>query len=247
MQKIIFALIILTALLILFGPEVVPDDFQLSKISDSVKNSDVIIIFNSGGWGNTPLEKAEDFMPIITGIQSTLNDWGYKSVVIPYTRTRTDFLGKIAAIREFFNRFEYSSNNLAEKIETIGKSFPDKKIIIAGLSSGGTVVTRTYEKISGDMNDSVVAIAAGTPFWTEKSESDNILQLDNNGKDTLVAGDAELLFFSLFETPFKWLKAKITGKNLSFWKSFHALGHDYYWQSSEVSPRIITFLNAKIR
>jgi len=247
MQKIIFSLIILVTLIILLGPEVVPDDFQLSKISDSVKNSDVIIIFNSGGWGNTPLEKAKDFTPIIDGIQATLNDWGYKSVVIPYTRTKTDFLGKVAAVREFFNRFEHSSDNLAEKIEILGESFPDKKIIIAGLSSGGTFVSKTYEKISGDMKDSVVAIAAGTPFWTEKPESDNVLQLDNDGKDTLVVGNAESLFLSLFETPFKWLKAKITGNNLSFWKAFHASGHDYCWQSSEVSHRIIAFLNAKIK
>lgn len=247
MQKIIFVSIILVALIVIFGPEVAPEDFQLAKISDSIKNSDVIIIFNSGGWGNTPMEKAEDFAPIIAGIQATLNDWGYESVVIPYNRTKNDFLGRIAAIREFFNRFEYSSNNLAEKIEIISRSFPDKKIIIAGLSSGGAFVSKTYEKISGEMKSSVLAITAGTPFWTKNPDSDNILQLDNDGKDTLAVGDAPSLFLALFETPLKWIKAKITGSNLSFWKAFHASGHDYYWQSSEVSPRIIAFLNAKIR
>ncbi|MDD2696746.1 MAG: hypothetical protein PHE52_01135 [Candidatus Pacebacteria bacterium] len=247
MQKIILISIVLLGLVVLFGPEAVPDDFQLPEILDSTRNSDVIIIFNSGGWGNTPPENAEDFTPIIEGIQKTLNDWGYKSVVIPYTRTKNDFLGKITAIREFFNRFEHSSDNLADKIETLGESFPDKKIIIAGLSSGGTFVNKTYEKISGEMKDSVLAITAGTPFWTENQDSDNILQLDNNGKDTLAIGDADSLFLSLFETPFKWIKAKISGKNLSFWKAFHASGHDYYWPSPEVSPKIITFLYAKIR
>ncbi len=46
--------------------------------------TDVIIIFNSGGWGNTPLEKAEDFATIIRGIQETLNQWGYNSIVVSY-------------------------------------------------------------------------------------------------------------------------------------------------------------------
>jgi pimeloyl-ACP methyl ester carboxylesterase len=148
-------LIILCGLFFLFGPEVIPENFQPQEILNVAKDNDVIIIFNSGGWGNTPLEKAEDFAPVIEGIQETLNKWGYRSMIIPYTRTRDDFLGKIAGAKEFFNSFQNSSENLAKEIEFLVKNFPDKKIIIAGLSSGGAFVTETYEKISQDLKGSV--------------------------------------------------------------------------------------------
>ena len=60
MKKVIFISIILVSLFFLLGPEVIHTDFQPQEILDAV-DSDVIIIFNSGGWGDTPLKEAEDF------------------------------------------------------------------------------------------------------------------------------------------------------------------------------------------
>ncbi|MDP1538928.1 MAG: hypothetical protein Q8M00_02755 [bacterium] len=232
-KYLFFSLVILGCLFFLFGPKVIPDNFQPQEILETAKNSDVIIIFNSGGWGNTPLEKAEDFAPIIGGMQQTLNEWGYKSVVIPYARTKDNFWGRITGAKEFFNSFRNSSKDLAKEVELLGKKFPDKKIIVAGLSSGGTFVNETIKKISNTVQNSVYAITAGTPFWTEKLKSENILQLDNNGKDTLAIGEVKSLLLSLIKAPF-------TGK-------FYAPGHDYSWSSLEVSSQIVTFLENKLR
>lgn len=76
LKKVILPLIIIGGLFFLLGPEVIPDNLYPQEILEKAKNSDIIIIFNSGGWGNTPLEKAEDFGPIIEEIQKTLNKWG---------------------------------------------------------------------------------------------------------------------------------------------------------------------------
>jgi hypothetical protein len=233
MKEIIITLVILIGLFFLFGPEVIPDNFQLKEITDTVTNSDIVIIFNSGGWGNTPLEKAEDFAPIIEGIQETLNEWGYKSVVIPYARTKDNLFGKMTGMREFFNSFQNSSEDLADRIEFLSKNLPDKKFIIAGLSNGAAFVNETHGKISEEVKNSVYTIAAGTPFWTETIDSDNILQLDNNGKDSLAKGDVKSLLLSLIEVPFS--------------KAFYAPGHAYLWSSSEISSQIITFLEDKFR
>ncbi|MBL7142278.1 MAG: hypothetical protein ISS83_01240 [Candidatus Pacebacteria bacterium] len=247
MKKFIYLFVIFIGLFILFGPEVMPNNFQPQEALALSQNSDVIIIFNPGGWGNVPLGEADDFAPIIEKIQQTFDQWGYSTVVIPYVRTKDDLLGKVSGLRELSNNFKNSSKDLAEKIEEINKVFPDKKIIITGLSIGGAFVTKTYENISEEIKDSVFAIAVGTPFWADNFETDNIIQVDNEGKDSLVGGQVSPLFFSLIESPFKWLAAKINGQYLSLSRAFQAPGHNYFWESPEVGPKIVSFLSDKFR
>ena len=245
-------LVILGSLFFLFGPEVFPEPPTNVLVGDqellnSAAQNDVIIIFNSGGWGNTPLEEAEDFAPIIEKITETLNEWGYNSLVIPYTRTKDDLSGKITGTRDFLNSFQTSSEILAEKVNFLTENLPDKKIIMAGLSAGGALVDETMERISGGTRNSVYAITAGIPFWEETLNSENILQLNNNGRDSLAAGDIKSLIFSLIKAPFKWISSKINGQNLPFSQALQAPGHDYLWSSPEVGPQIVSFLENKIR
>ena len=250
MRKIKYLIIFLVALgslFFLFGPEVFPENYQFQEFLDLAAQNDVIIIFNSGGWGNTPLEEAKDFALITEGIEKTLKDFGYNSLVIPYIRTKDNFLGKIAGARDFLNSFQTSSEILAEKVNFLTENLPDKKIIIAGLSAGGALVDQTYEKISEEAKNSVYAIAAGIPFWQETFESENILLLDNNGKDTLSAGEIKSLISALVKAPFKWISSKINGDDLTFSQVLQAPGHDYLWDSPEVGLQIVTFLENKIR
>ena len=244
-KRFIFFLVILCGLFFLFGPEVNPENLQPQELLNLATQNDVIIIFNSGGWGNTPLEKAEDFAPIIEEIEKTLKDWGYNSLVIPYIRTKDDFLGKITGAKDFLSSFKSSSEILAEKVEFLVEQFPDKKIIMAGFSSGAALVDETIEEISE--NSQIYAIEVGTPFWAESFESENILQLNNNGKDSLSAGEIRTLLFTLIKAPVKWISSKVSGQNLPFSQAFHAPGHDYFWSSPEVGPQIVTFLENKIR
>ena len=237
--------VVLGGLFFLFGPEVLPENFQPQEILEIAENNDVIIIFNSGGWGNTPLEEAEDFAPIVKGIQETLKEWGYNSLVIPYTRTKNDLSGKITGARDFLSSFKSSSEVLAEKVEFLNKNLPDKKIIIAGLSAGGALVDETLEKVSQE--GQVYAVAAGVPFWHDNFESENILLLDNNGKDALAKGELKSLVLSLVKAPVKWISSKINCQNLPFSQALHASGHDYFWDSPEVGPQIVTFLEDKFR
>jgi len=240
-------LIILAGLFFLFGPEIIPENFSPQEILSSVENNDVIIIFNSGGWGNTPLGKAQDFAPIIDGIQRTLSERGYNSVVIPFDRTKNTFLGKMSGTKDFLNSFDFSSEILAKDLEFLTENLPDKKIILAGLSAGGAFTNKTMEKIPDKTKNSVYAIAAGMPFWSEPCPSENILFLDNNGKDALSEGELKSLVPSLIKAPFRWILSKINGQNFTFSQAFHASGHDYYWSSSGVGSPIVTFLENKFR
>ena len=247
LKYFILILIISGSLFFLFGPGVIPEDFQTKEILDSLSDNDVIIIFNSGGWGDTPLEEAEDFAPIIEGIQKTLDDFGYNSVVIPYIRTKNTFLGKITGAKEFLNSFNFSSEILAKNLEFLDENLPDKKIIMAGLSVGGDFVDETMEKISDKTKNSVYAITVGVPFWADTLDSENILHLDNNGKDSLVEGNAKPLLLTLIKAPFKWISSKITGQDLSFSQAIQVPGHEYPWSSPEINSQIISFLENKFR
>jgi len=244
-KHLILVVIILSGLLFLFAPEVVPENYQFQNTLNLTTQKDVIIIFNSGGWGNTPLEKAEDSAPIIEGIEKTLKDLGYNSLVIPYIRTKDDFFGEITGARDFLTSFKSSSEILAEKVEFLAEQFPDKKIIMAGLSSGAALVDGTIEEISE--NSQIYAIEVGAPFWEETFESENILQLNNNGKDTLAAGEIKTLIFSLAKAPSKWIISKLNGQNLTFSQAVQAPGHEYFWDSPEVGPQIVTFLEDKFK
>jgi pimeloyl-ACP methyl ester carboxylesterase len=248
MGKVKYSVVIIIisgGLFFLFCPKVVPNNLQPQEILNVVQSSDVIIFFNSGGWGNTPFEKAEDFGPIVKEIQATLEDWGYDSVVIPYNRTKNSFLGKVDGARDFLNYFESSSNVLAGEIEFLTEKLPEKKIIVAGLSAGGAFVTKTYDKISERAKDSILTIAAGTPFWLKSSDSQNILQLDNDGKDSLSRGEIKALLLSLVEPPIKWISARISGEKVPLSLITNQfVGHYYDWETA--SPEIISFLEEKM-
>lgn len=245
LKTITTVLVIIGGAVFIFTPNIVPENFPAQQVLSMASDSDVIIIFNSGGWGNTPLEKAEDFAPIINGIQETLKSWGYDSIVVPYNRTKNGFLGKVSSSRDFLTSFDFSSENLAKEVDFLAEKLPGKKIILAGLSNGSTLANKTYEKISENARDSVYAVAAGAPFWVEPVKSENVLLVSNGGKDTLAKGEIGSLLVELFKTPFKWVLSKINGQNLTISQAAHADGHDYSWSSSEINSQITGFLGAR--
>ena len=195
-------------------PETTPGPADEKALLDTAASKDVIIVFNSGGWGNTSREEAADFAPILAGIQETLAQSGFSSVVTPFVRTSSGLLAKMADFKDIIYSFKYSSEVLAGEVESVIDNYPDKQVIIAGLSNGGGL-TQGAMKMLAD-KPGVYGIVVGVPWWYGSFNSDSILRLDNNGKDTLAAGDYKLLALAVIEAPFKWILAKIQGQKLSF-------------------------------
>lgn len=248
MKKIkypIFISIIILILFFFFWFDALPENAQLKEVISSHLNEDVVIIFNSGGWGDTPPEKAEDLTPIVDGVEKTLSEKGYKSIVIPYERTKNGFLAKIRGTREMFGYFQSQSDELAGGVKTFLENNPGKKIIMVGLSNGASFVDETMKKLDNFQN-SVLAIEIGPPFWQKKMNSENILRLDNGDQDSLTKGDVKTLLPTLLKAFPKWFLAKITSSNLSFSRAFSFPEHKYSWESPGVSYSIDSFLDRKV-
>jgi hypothetical protein len=210
------------------------------KLRDLIASKDVVIYFNSGGWGNTPLEEATDFTPVLYGMRDTLARQGYSTAIIPFERTASGFSGKIIDIKDFLVSFKYSGAALANEVKFIDVNFPGKKVIILGLSNGGALTERAMQETL-DIS-SVYAIVAGVPKWYQSYSSDRILILTNSGMDQYSAGNIGSLAVAVIKAPFKWLHAKIEQRSLNFARAIEIPGHEYPWTSDEVGAPVVNFI-----
>ncbi len=244
-KYLIYSLVFLGGLFFLLAPEVLPSNAQLKEVFSLPPEDDIIVVFNSGGWGNTPLNEAQDFSPIIQGIQDTVSQWGYSSIVVPYERTEDSFLGKISGAKETFQLFRKQAESFSQDINDFLRRNPGKKIIIAGLCNGGIFTNRVMENISNGIEDRVYAVEVGVPFWEKTSNSDNILIVNNAEEDPLSRGEAKTLFSTFFKGMSKWSLAQISGENAGIAQFFYMPGHQYSWP--EVQPEVVSFLERKLR
>lgn len=212
-------------------------------LADSAQNNNVIIVFNSGGFGTVKPERAWDFQPLINGIQATLQDLGYSVGVVPYYRTEDSLLGKAAYTKEMIFNFPKESTYLATELEKFVELNPQKTVILAGLSNGATFVEATMEKIDC-CNDKIFSVEFGSPFWSKKQSRNNILYLNNDGKDSLSNGNVLALSWSIIKAPFIMSYTKIVGDPISFPEAMSVPGHQYYW--AEVKPQVSEFFNRNL-
>jgi len=221
------------------SPTRLPEN-QGAKLEKAAAEKDILILFNGGGWGDTPLEQADDFTPILNGIKDTLSEFGLKSEIIPYTRTLKGAAGRLAGIKEQLNSFTNNSDILRRDVfETLQKS-PSVKILIAGHSTGGGLVSRGMRRMANLKN--VYAITVGTPGWFDNYRSANSLVLNNNFRDPLVSGRVFSIAKAVILTPYVWIKAKIKGEKLSLPLALMIPDHQYEWDSAEVRLPIKSFL-----
>ncbi len=212
------------------------------KLITAGQESEVVLIFNSGGWGTTPFESAIDFNPIINEIKELIENQGLRVSIVEYYRTRENIIGKIGSIREIIRGFPSSSKSFAMVVEDFLEDNPDKMVIIAGLSNGASFANSAIEKISNN-EENVISIEVGTPFWKSKTEGENILEIKNQD-DILANGQIGSLIFSLFRAPFVWTYENIRGNHISFSEAMNISGHNYHWE--EVKEEISFFIEERI-
>jgi hypothetical protein len=203
------------------------------------ENSDVVIVFNSGGWGTVPFDQAFDFNPIINETKKLIEGKNYKVSIVQYYRTKENFFAKLASLREILFNFPDSSKLFANRIDEFLEKNPDDKIVMAGLSNGASFIDAAMEDLK-DKKENVWAIELGAPFWKKNIKSENIISF-NNQADILANGKLGQIIFSLIKTPFVWGYNNISGNRISMTQAMHVDGHDYYW--SQVKNDLMAFVD----
>ena len=214
---------------------------QLIATYIKARDSDVVVLFNSGGWGWNLTKDTPGWASILEGIQSQLEKLGYHPLVLTYQRTRKGVRG---CIKEFFEaaaHYPHKAKDLAERVEFLTSNLPNLKIIVAGESTG-TVIT---EKTMGILKDEprVYSIQTGTPFWYKPVALDRTLLMNSNGRgiDTFSYGNIPAMVWATVKSWFGLTSPDDNPGNILNW--LKAPGHDYSWQYPGVCSAVIKFLD----
>ncbi len=213
---------------------------QVLAIYSEAKDKDFVILFNSGGWGWTPLEDTAGWQTIFKGIKFELDFMGYESLMLDYKRTEESWRGRLEETTEMANSYPSKAEYLASRVEFLTKHVPDIKVILTG-ESNGTVIAAKAMTLLED-NPRVYSIQTGPPFWHNSIMLERSLVLTSNGilPDSFSQGDLTSMIVANLRSLFDFSQtADDSGTVLYF---IRAPGHDYWWQHPEVSSEITQFL-----
>lgn len=215
---------------------------QLVATYVEARDMDVVVVFNSGGWGWNLTMDTPGWASILDGIKSELENLGYKSLVLNYRRTSGGLQGCMKEFVEVITRYPHKSTELAKRVEFLTDHIPNLKVIVAGESTG-TVIS---DKTMGILKDKpqVYSIQTGTPFWHKPTALDRTLLMNSNGRgiDTFSYGNVPAMIWATIKG---WLGLSSPDDNpgdiLSWLK---APGHDYSWQYPGVYSEVVNFLTS---
>jgi hypothetical protein len=214
---------------------------QLLGVYLEVRNKDVVVLFNSGGWGWNSTQDTVGWASILDGIKEQLDKLGYQSLVLNYRRTSAGISGCVREFFEAITRYPHKAVDLARQVEFLTDQLPNLRIIVAGESTG-TVISDKTMNILKDKSQ-VYSIQTGTPFWYKPLPADRTLLMNSNGKcvDTFSYGNVPAMVWATVKG---WMGMSSPDDNpgdiLSWLK---APGHDYSWQYPGVCTAVVNFLD----
>ncbi|MDP6141922.1 MAG: hypothetical protein QGF23_00560 [Dehalococcoidales bacterium] len=211
---------------------------QLQATYLMAKDKDIVIIFNSGGWGWTPIEDSPFGMGIVTGISSELASLGYTTLFLNHLRTYESWQVIINESVEIATRYPSKAKDLVTRVKFLTNHIPDLRVIIAGESEGSLICTSVMSILSD--NPQLYSIQMGPPFWNSNTVSGKSLVLRSNGEvaDAFSQGDIFAIIRANLEAMFG-ISQENAGKILFY---IGAPGHDYRWEYPEVRSQITKFL-----
>jgi len=222
------------------------DDFvnQLLGAYLEAKDKDFVIIFNSGGWGQAPVEASPGWHSIFTGIESELNSSGHTSLLLTYQRTVDTLQGHLDELVEMATDYSAKAKELAYRVEFLTNHIPDLSVILTGESNGAIICDQAMNILAD--NPQVYSIQTGPPFWHDNIMLDRTLVMTNNGivPDSFSQGDLLTLIHTNLKTLFG-----LSQPEDKFGTILHyvwAPGHDYWWQYPEVSSQITNFFEKEL-
>lgn len=218
---------------------------QLLATYAGAVDKDVVIVFNSGGWGWKSIEETPGWSGIIDGIKSKLDGWGQKALVLNYRRTGSGVRSCIKEFIEVAACYPSKSGELSRRVEFLTDHIPNLKVIVTGESNGTVIVDKTMDILKD--NPRVFSIQTGTPFWHKSTALNRTLILNSNGKtiDTFSCGNVAVMLWTSVKG---WLGLSSLEDNPGTVLSWlRAPGHDYSWQYPVVYSEIVNFLEKNFK
>lgn len=207
------------------------------------QGKDIVLIWNSGGWGRKSFQDDPDWVGIFDGIESELTDMGYSSAVVNYIRSEDNLRGLAREIMGALIGYPSRAKELADEVDSLTESNSDCKVILVGLCNGAIFVNEAMKHLED--NPRVYSIQASQPFWHRASDSQKSLVINDNGEtvDVLTTGS---IFWSIIRENAWRLPTteKPPGGAAMIGDRFiKAPGHEYLWDQPRVRSEITSFLD----
>jgi len=216
------------------------DDFvgQLLAAYLEAQDKDIVVIFNTGGWGWDSIKDSPGWTSMMHGIGEALDEMGLSYLVLDHKRTTHDLNGCVSEFMLAVGYYPSKAEDLAARIDFLTRHLPQTSIVLAGESNGAGFCYNAMCLLPD--NQQVYSIQVGPPCWSSSASSERSLVLRSNGStpDSFSQGDLFTIIRSNFEAVLG-ISQEHPG-NILFY--IGAPGHDYGWQYEEVRLQITDFL-----
>lgn len=204
-----------------------------------VQEHDLLILFNSGGYGWSNLDKSSGYATIIDAVEKKLVNKGSKVVVLSYQRAYRSMRGYVSEVLNASAKSIAKPKELALRLSFLLRHLPDIRILMTS-ESNGTVMSNQVMRLLAD-EARLFSLELGPPFWYESFLNDRILNMRSNGKvpDSFSYGHWKRAITANIGALFG-RNPRAPGKVLLY---IGAPGHDYNWNDYPlIRERIYQFI-----
>jgi hypothetical protein len=210
---------------------------------EEAEGKDVVLIWNSGGWGRKSLEDDPEWVEIFSGVESELGDMGYSSVVVDYVRSEDNLRGLLREITGSLIGYPSRAEEMADEVDLFTKSNSECKVILVGMCTGAIFVNEVMKHLED--NPRVYSIQTSRLFWYRASTSQRSLLINDNGETPDVLCTRSIFWSIIRENAWRLpTTEKPPGGSVMLGNRYlKAPGHEYMWDLPEVRAEIISFLH----
>lgn len=223
----------------------------LSATLALVRDKELLVIHNPGGWGSTLLEDCLDWeQSIVRGVGEAIDELGRSWASVQYFRSGTSAWDHVRGFRKeirFFITGEFfQARVLAGVLRFLGEHLPDLQVVLVGASQGAAFSNTVMRQLDGFPRVYSIELGLFFPHMSHRVVTDRTLAVDSNGlmPDPMAHRDLRLGFKAYLAGFLRYLRGRLQGKPTRFTACVNVPGHEYHWEHPEVQRRIRDFLSA---
>ncbi len=215
---------------------------ELLATYQAAQGKDVVVFFNTGGFGWDAISETEEGQGFINGIGAELESLGLNPLLLNFRRTAKTINGSTSEFLLATGYYPTKSRDLAARVKFLTDHIPNIKVILAGLSNGTLICDSVMNILKDDQR--LFSIQMGPPFWNDAASTERTLVLRSNGviPDSFSQVDIITIIRANIEA-FFGVNQQYPGDILAY---IGAPGHYYRWQYAEVQSQIIFFLRNNV-